>query len=121
MPKQQVQVKRDVLIQALEALEAMNPYPASKEDQRFNAITALRAALEDGDKLSPTEPVAWYLPSPDGDDSIFRDHRTVMACTGNKWEGFEPLYTAPPQRKPVVDPAEYDDAGAAERYNRGLK
>ncbi len=32
-----------------------------------------------------------------------------------------PLYTAPPQRKPVVDPAEYDDAGAAERYNRGLK
>ena len=45
MPKQQVQVKRDVLIQALEALEAMNPYPASKEDQRFNAIHALRAAL----------------------------------------------------------------------------
>ena len=31
------------------------------------------------------------------------------------------LYTAPPQRKPLVDPAEYDDAGAAERYNRGLK
>jgi hypothetical protein len=33
----------------------------------------------------------------------------------------EPLYAAPPQRKPLVDPAEYDDAGAAERYNRGLK
>jgi hypothetical protein len=31
------------------------------------------------------------------------------------------LYTAPPQRKPLVDPAEYDDAGAAEHYNRGLK
>lgn len=31
--------------QALEALEAMNPYPASKEDQRAGAITALRAAL----------------------------------------------------------------------------
>lgn len=31
------------------------------------------------------------------------------------------LHTAPPQRKPLVDPAEYDDAGAAERYNRGLK
>ena len=26
-----------------------------------------------------------------------------------------------PQRKPLVDPAEYDDAAAAERYNRGLK
>ena len=42
------------------------------------------------------EPVAWYRPSPDGDDSIFRDHRTVIACTGNKWEGFVPLYAAPP-------------------------
>jgi hypothetical protein len=31
------------------------------------------------------------------------------------------LYTTPPQREPLVDPAEYDDAGAAERYNRGLK
>lgn len=35
--------------------------------------------------------------------------------------GYTPLYTAPPERKPLVDPAEYDDAGAAERYNRGLK
>jgi hypothetical protein len=35
--------------------------------------------------------------------------------------GGECIYTSPPQRKPLVDPAEYDDAGAAERYNRGLK
>ncbi len=44
------------------------------------------------------EPVAWYLPSDEGFDSLFRDHRTVVACTGNKWEGWQPLYTAPPQR-----------------------
>jgi hypothetical protein len=31
--------------QALEALEAMNPYPASKADQRAGAITALRTVL----------------------------------------------------------------------------
>ena len=30
-------------------------------------------------------------------------------------------FATPPQRKPLVDPAEYDDAGAAEHYNRGLK
>lgn len=34
-----------LLRQALEALEAMNPYPASKEDQRANAIAALRERL----------------------------------------------------------------------------
>ena len=31
--------------QALEALRAMNPYPASKEDQRASALAALLAAL----------------------------------------------------------------------------
>lgn len=56
------------------------------------AITDLRSALA----APMPEPVAWYLPSSDGDDSIFRDHRTVVACTGNKWEGFLPLYAAPP-------------------------
>lgn len=35
-----------VMKQALEALEAMNPYPASQEDQRDAAITALRERLE---------------------------------------------------------------------------
>jgi chromosome segregation ATPase len=36
---------RLLLRQALEALEAMNPYPASKEEQRATAITAIRARL----------------------------------------------------------------------------
>jgi len=33
--------------QALEALEAMNPYPASKEETRNAALKALRAALKE--------------------------------------------------------------------------
>ena len=65
-----------------------------------DAITALREALA----APMPEPVAWYLPSSDGDDSIFRDHRTVVACTGNKWEGFLPLYAAPPAAPAPVVP-----------------
>lgn len=49
---------REAAQQALEALGAMNPYPASKEDQRASAITALRAALAQQD-----EPV-WMHPWP---------------------------------------------------------
>ena len=41
------------------------------------------------------EPVAWYLPGEGGYDSQFRDHATVISCTGNPWEGWLPLYAAP--------------------------
>ena len=78
--------ERELLQQALDAL--LTGYHQGTQD----AIAALREALA----APEPEPVAWYLPSPDGDDSIFRDHRTVVACTGNKWEGFLPLYAAPP-------------------------
>ena len=44
------------------------------------------------------EPVAWMRPSEEGYDSAFRDHSTVMGCTGNPWTGWIPLYTTPPQR-----------------------
>jgi len=37
--------EREALKLALEALEAMNPYPASKEEQRNTAITAIKEAL----------------------------------------------------------------------------
>ena len=40
-----VVIDRAVVEQALEALRAMNPYPASKEDQRASALAALLAAL----------------------------------------------------------------------------
>ena len=39
--------------QALEALEALNPYPASKENRRFDAITALREALAEQAEQEP--------------------------------------------------------------------
>lgn len=73
-------------------------------DDEFGEIkVALRAAIEQSLKdvaLSakhgtPGEPVAWMRPSDEGYDSAFRDHRTIVACTGNKWEGWIPLYTHP--------------------------
>ena len=78
-------------------------------------IRGKRAALAE----PVLEPVAWR----------YQDARGNYRYRGYV-QGFDkeysllkpvPLYTAPPQRKPLVDPAEYDDAGAAERYNRGLK
>jgi hypothetical protein len=52
------------------------------------------------------EPVAWMRPSEEGYDSAFRDHSTVVACTGNPWTGWVPLYTTPPaaQPAPVQEP-----------------
>lgn len=81
-----ITLPRAVIKQALEALEAMNPYPASKEDQRNKAITALRAAL----KQPEPEPVAWK------DKTYGNLHHQDF---GNSI----PLYTAPPQRKPLSD------------------
>jgi hypothetical protein len=39
------QADEALLRQALECLEAMNPYPASKEEQRATAITAIKERL----------------------------------------------------------------------------
>ncbi|WP_221893224.1 hypothetical protein [Pusillimonas minor] len=50
------------------------------------------------------EPVAWYLPSIYGYDSIFRDHSTVKSCTGNPWTGWIPLYTAPQPQQQAGEP-----------------
>jgi len=54
------------------------------------------------DKLAQPaqEPVAWMRPSEEGYDSAFRDHSTVMVCTGNPWVGWIPLYTTPPAAQP---------------------
>ena len=107
---------RTLLAQALDALEA-----ALSDDQPYIAkckasADALRARLAQPD----AEPVAWYLPSPDGDDSIFRDHRTVIACAGNKWEGFLPLYAAPPAAPaPVVPLTDERIAAISEGFHVG--
>jgi len=73
------------------------------------------------------EPVAWTVVGDGtfGEFKLGKNFETSDPPNFKYWKnrGYElaPLYTAPPQRRPVVDPAEYDDAGAAERYNRGLK
>lgn len=80
---------------------------------------------------SVQEPVAWVRQS-ELDDLLTCNHRRLGADSPRIWAPFDisspspdmglvAVYAAPPQRKPLVDPAEYDDAGAAERYNRGLK
>lgn len=103
-----VRLAREAAQAALEALVNGKKVRAYEDGTKYQppledaAIEALRSALAEQtvkESLTVAEPVAWYLPSPDGDDSIFRDHRTVIACTGNKWEGFVPLYTHPPHRE----------------------
>lgn len=47
--------ERAAMQQALEALEALNPYPASKENQRFDAITALLEALAQSVSQEPVK------------------------------------------------------------------
>ena len=80
-------------------------------------VLDLMGKLREALAAQPAEPVAWYLPSPDGDDSIFRDHRTVVACTGNKWDGFLPLYAAPPAPAAVPPAANISTAPACLNTN----
>lgn len=102
---------KDALKLALDALES-----TLSDNQPYivkcgKAITAIKAALAqpadhseqnlDMVKAQPAqEPVAWMRPSKDGYDSAFRDHSTVVRCTGNPWAGWVPLYTTPPQQEP---------------------
>jgi len=98
---------KEAMKQALEALEALQGGCTDSNDGTVEAITVwcpevienLEAALaESANSIKPvaeSEPVAWMNPSGEGYDSAFRDHSTVIACTGNKWEGWIPLYTHP--------------------------
>ena len=101
--------ERELLQQALDALTnclSEHGHRCNRCDSEIDEGGKLIAALREALAAPQAEPVAWYLPSPDGDDSIFRDHRTVVACTGNKWEGFLPLYAAPPaapEPEPVAE------------------
>jgi len=80
-------MSRKVMQLALDALEGC--YLMFYVDEgREEAIAALKAELA---KPEP-EPVAWMRPSEEGYDSAFRDNSTVVECTGNKWEGWFPLY-----------------------------
>jgi hypothetical protein len=65
-------------------------YVYTADQMQAYAIAAIEAY-----KQQQGEAVAWMLPSEEGCDSAFRDHATVQVCTGNKWEGWIPLYTHP--------------------------
>ena len=84
------------------------------------AITALRAAL--AQQTEPVEPVAKVeLMMTGGNAGLSTRIVEIYDHFRERLRPGQLLYTAPPQRKYPVDPAEYDDAGAAERYNRSLR
>lgn len=69
-----------------------------------DVYAALRKTLAAPQPAQPAEPVAWMRPSENGYDPVFRDHSRIIACTGNPWAGWIPLYASPPpQRHPLTD------------------
>ena len=83
---------KEALRLALEALENQVKITNGWESvAEYKAIKAVEAALEAKD-----EPVAWFSTLPDGKLSI----KIVGKPTEGNWE---PLYTTPPQRKPLTD------------------
>ena len=106
-----VTVDRAVIEQALEAMEyadaCLKRQLTTKtkheyaQDLLLDSGTALRTALEQPEQEQ--EPVAWMLKS--GHGTQFKEQLTdeLRALT---WKGkpmWTPLYTAPPQRKPLTD------------------
>ena len=83
----------EAMKQWLKALEEMNPYPASKEQLRADAMTSLRQAIEQAEKK---EPVAWT-----NSENLADLKKSVCSHMYAKKEddGDLPLYAAPPQRE----------------------
>jgi hypothetical protein len=84
MPKQQVQVNRDVLIQVLEVWDTRAGIDAANK-----AFEALRAALAE----PVQEPVAW----------LRKNGFRFLGVAEPQDDSELPLYTAPPQRKPLTE------------------
>ena len=95
-------MKDEALRLALEFLESGN----------FVYPTSLSTAIKEALAQPAQEPVAWMRPSEEGYDSAFRDHSTVVACTGNPWTGWVPLYTTPPAAQPAQEPVAWICYGA---------
>ena len=85
---------RALLQQALEALDAYS------WEQVDAARVALRKALEQPEQ----EPVAWMVYTLDGKSVCVTDNPTDF---GSKHKAL-PLYTAPPQRKPLTEEEIYE-------------
>ena len=86
---------RELMQQAVEALEAWNYLENPKPDA--NVIAALRAAIEQAQ-----EPVAWMydLKQRGSFEGVSTEYSRVKLSIGENWV---PLYTTPPQRKPLTD------------------
>ena len=75
--------------QALEALGAMNPYPASKEDQRASALAALRAALAQQEEpvwMHPWPPVRAQQAEPQTIDEAMQQPRAMAQAYENGYK-----------------------------------
>ena len=101
-----VNALRDAAQQALEALEnpaRLVPYNGEWRSMQSIAVTALRAALEQEQAEPVQEPVAWMCPDDPERETAF--HWQAGHCD-NCGKQRIPLYTAPPQRKPLTDEEE---------------
>jgi hypothetical protein len=92
----------EAMRQALEALETT--IHAQPFGLKQNAITALRAAIEQAEKQ---EPVAWMYDflNPDNRDEVIRDWTTQDYAEIEREKGFNvrPLYTTPRQWVGLTD------------------
>ena len=87
---------REAAQRALEAFEEIADEVFSPYDNKLgDAILALRAALAQQDES--VEPVARYQKR---GQEVLTFH---PACWGREDEPWKPLYTAPPQRKPLTE------------------
>lgn len=99
---------RDAAQQALEALEQDNPAG------RTATIAALRAALE---QQAEPEPVAWMCPEdPDRETAFYWRPGHCENCGKQRI----PLYTAPPQRKPLTD-AEIQELSQQHKFDSRME
>lgn len=102
-----------------EPVQTPHLFPLQSDRMRIDPVTG-NVGIGTPSAEPVQEPVAWMHTDPDNTFVCFLEWRENEPSYRGSWIK-TPLYTAPPQRKPLVDPAEYDDAGAAERYNMGLK
>lgn len=108
-----ITIDRSLVEQALEALEAIREADTAGATPKMvvearkmyePTITALRAALADGDNLSPTEPVAWMWQHREtGRTRLLMPNERTATDVAAAFDVVGPLYLAPPQRKPLTE------------------
>ncbi|CAB4160917.1 hypothetical protein UFOVP728_19 [uncultured Caudovirales phage] len=97
---------RQAAQQALEAWQTATYGHPSHHKATLLAMTALKAALEQ--QAEPVQPVAWMYTGIKQDGTEHGPHLVwkpeyMDAMSASKGSQATPLYTAPPQRKPLTD------------------